>query len=130
MIIILILILSIYIEAKYIDPYFWNKGKSDKPFSTLFYVFIVLIVCFWLDWTPGIILGLTVRASLFDPILNYSRKKNICYHPKKDIRTLKGFKWLSGYLNKQYELFWRQFTCKEEMIIRFVIFIVGYFITK
>ena len=124
MIPITILILSLVIEAYFIDPFMWKKGWNDKPGSTIVYVFIACVLFWFFSWDV-FFLAISCRA-LFDPILNFSRKKNLCYHPdKKPIDHLSGFKYLSAHFNNEYEGFWRAKTCKQEMIIRAFWFLTG-----
>lgn len=103
----------ILIEIFVIDPFFWKRGKSDKPWSTILYVFIIL--GFWLTIGKWFVLvvGLSARA-FFDPILNVSGKlpsgkQPLCYHPDKN--------W--------YERLWNLFPCWLELAIRLVWFSLG-----
>jgi len=125
----------ILIEIFVIDPFFWKRGKSDKPWSTILYVFIIL--CFWLtigEWFV-LVVGLSARA-FFDTILNMSGKlpsgkRDICYHnpkiplikPNPTFNDKIGL--YSDILNYHYEKLWKLFPCWLELTIRIVWFSLG-----
>ncbi len=111
-----ILTFFILLEIFVIDPLFWKRDKSDKPWSTLFYVGIVGgLFLISLDWSV-LFSAVSVRA-LFDPILNISGclpsgKRYICYH---SIDNKKGFAlW--------YETVFKEIPCAIEMLLRIVWF--------
>ncbi len=100
------------LEAYVVDPWFWSRGRSDKPWSTLLYVGAILLVSLIEFATIGtcwpILYGFCARAA-FDPILNTSRGLSICYHPDTN--------W--------YERFWRRFGCEAELALRVLWFTSG-----
>jgi len=127
MIPITLFVAFLFAEAYIIDPWFWKRGKSDKPWSTLMYVFLAGLIGLVFGWSTCV-LALTSRA-LFDPILNYSRKKNLCYHPDKKVNIKSdGIQFIIEAIQRRYERFWFRFTCRQEMATRFIWFISGIFI--
>jgi len=66
-----------FTEIVFIDPVFWDKGKSDKPISTIFWLVCIVIVgilwqfIFYYNWALSVIfLAVCFRFGLFDYIYN------------------------------------------------------------
>lgn len=109
-------------EIYFVDPYFWKQGKTDKPWSTIYY----LVGCAWFGfllghnlWEIGMF-AICVRA-IFDPLLNISGslpsgRRHVCYHTYKNL----------------YEKFWYKIPCNIELLIRILVYIfpLMYFISK
>lgn len=123
MIVIVYSLFLIWLEVYIIDPYFWKKGKSDKPLSTIIFIVLSSLVMVFGVWM--LLIPIVVRACLFDPILNYSGnlpsgKRKLCYH---STNNKKGFAlW--------WENFWMRFPCWLEISIRISLIILVVWIVK
>lgn len=113
-----VIIYFIVLEITHIDPWFWDKGRSDKPISTLIYAGIALVVSVSysavVEWWWTLIFFLTVRVSVFDLLYNTLQENELFYHPKKNA----------------YERFWASMSPKTELIIRILTFVIPILLWK
>ena len=72
-ILVFTIIILMFTEIRFIDPWFWRSGKSDKPGSTIFAALLMIIIgvlvqfVFSVNWAfSAIFLAFMLRIGLFD----------------------------------------------------------------